>query len=126
MLGVLFLTQELAEFSAMVALGVLYARRHGLHVTVGLAWLVVMLAQLATLGFQTMVGRRFLCFALFCTPASYGSACSRSSTLERPDVRGHRIAQGRSNFLGVRRIGRTRVPLCQRRKRNDSQGLACL
>jgi cytochrome o ubiquinol oxidase subunit 3 len=76
-LGALFLKQELAEFSAMVALGAGPSRSaflsafytlvgtHGLHVTVGLAWLVVMLAQMATLGFQPMVGRRFFCFTLF-------------------------------------------------------------
>lgn len=38
---------------------------HGLHVTVGLAWLVIMLLQLATLGFHPSVGRRFFCFGLF-------------------------------------------------------------
>jgi cytochrome o ubiquinol oxidase subunit 3 len=38
---------------------------HGLHVSIGLAWLVVMLLQMATLGFQPMVSRRFFCFALF-------------------------------------------------------------
>jgi cytochrome o ubiquinol oxidase subunit 3 len=76
-LGALFLKQEVAEFSAMVALGAGPSRSaflsafytlvgtHGMHVTVGLAWLIVMLAQLATLGFQPMVQRRFFCFALF-------------------------------------------------------------
>ena len=76
-LGALFLKQELAEFSAMVALGAGPSRSaflsafftlvgtHGLHVTVGLAWLLVMLAQVATLGFHPMVRRRFFCFALF-------------------------------------------------------------
>jgi cytochrome o ubiquinol oxidase subunit III len=38
---------------------------HGLHVTVGLAWLVIMLLQVATLGFQPMVARRLFCFGLF-------------------------------------------------------------
>ncbi len=38
---------------------------HGAHVTLGLAWLVVMLLQIATLGFQPMVRRRLFCFALF-------------------------------------------------------------
>jgi cytochrome o ubiquinol oxidase subunit 3 len=76
-LGLLFLRQETTEFAAMVAAGAGPSRSaflsafytlvgtHGLHVTSGLAWLVVMLAQLATLGFQPMVERRFLCFALF-------------------------------------------------------------
>jgi cytochrome o ubiquinol oxidase subunit 3 len=77
MLGALFLKQELSEFAAMVAAGAGPSRSaflsafytlvgtHGLHVTVGLAWLVVMVAQMATLGFQPMVGRRFFCFTLF-------------------------------------------------------------
>jgi cytochrome o ubiquinol oxidase subunit 3 len=76
-LGLLFLRQETTEFAAMVAAGAGPSRSaflsafytlvgtHGLHVTSGLVWLVVMLAQLATLGFQPMVERRFLCFALF-------------------------------------------------------------
>ena len=76
-LGAVFLKLEIAEFEHLVALGAGPSRSaflssfytlvgtHGLHVTVGLAWLVVMLAQLATLGFQPMVRRRFFCFALF-------------------------------------------------------------
>jgi len=76
-LGVLFLKQETAEFASMVALGAGPSRSaflsafytlvgtHGLHVTSGLAWLLVMLLQLMTLGFQPMVQRRFFCFALF-------------------------------------------------------------
>jgi cytochrome o ubiquinol oxidase subunit 3 len=77
LLGALFLKQELAEFASMVALNAGPSRSaflsafytlvgtHGLHVTVGLAWLIVMLAQVATLGFRPMVTRRFFCFALF-------------------------------------------------------------
>ena len=38
---------------------------HGLHVTLGLAWLVAMMAQVATLGFRPIVVRRLLCFILF-------------------------------------------------------------
>ena len=38
---------------------------HGLHVTIGLCWLVVMMLQIATLGFLPMVRRRFYCFGLF-------------------------------------------------------------
>jgi cytochrome o ubiquinol oxidase subunit 3 len=76
-LGALFLKQEIAEFSAMVALGAGPTRSaflsafytlvgtHGIHVTVGLAWLLGMIAQLLTLGLQPMVQRRFFCFALF-------------------------------------------------------------
>jgi cytochrome o ubiquinol oxidase subunit 3 len=76
-LGAIFLKMELGEFASMVALGAGPSRSaflssfytlvgtHGLHVTVGIAWLLIMLAQLATLGFRPMVMRRFFCFALF-------------------------------------------------------------
>ena len=76
-LGAIFLSLEASEFSAMLAAGAGPSRSaflsafftlvgtHGLHVSIGLAWLVVMLLQVATLGFQPMVSRRFFCFALF-------------------------------------------------------------
>jgi len=76
-LGALFLRLEVSEFVSMVASGAgpshsaflsaffTLVGTHGLHVTVGLAWLVVMLLQIATLGFQPMVSRRLFCFALF-------------------------------------------------------------
>jgi len=76
-LGACFLTMEGREFASMVAAGAgpshsaflsaffTLVGTHGLHVTLGLAWLVVMLLQVATLGFQPVVGRRFFCFALF-------------------------------------------------------------
>jgi cytochrome o ubiquinol oxidase subunit III len=76
-LGVCFLTMEGREFASMVAAGAgpshsaflsalfTLVGTHGLHVSLGLVWLVVMLLQTATLGFQPMVSRRFFCFALF-------------------------------------------------------------
>jgi cytochrome o ubiquinol oxidase subunit 3 len=76
-LGATFLSLEATEFGQMVASGAGPSRSaflssffalvgtHGLHVSIGLAWLVVMLLQMATLGFQPMVSRRFFCFALF-------------------------------------------------------------
>jgi cytochrome o ubiquinol oxidase subunit III len=76
-LGATFLSLEASEFARMVASGAGPSRSaflsaffalvgtHGLHVSIGLAWLVVMLLQVATLGFQPMVSRRFFCFALF-------------------------------------------------------------
>jgi cytochrome o ubiquinol oxidase subunit III len=76
-LGATFLGLEASEFARMVAAGAGPSRSaflssffalvgtHGLHVSIGLAWLVVMLLQMATLGFQPMVNRRFFCFALF-------------------------------------------------------------
>jgi len=77
LLGVCFLTMEGREFASMVAAGAGPSRSaflsgfftlvgtHGLHVSLGLVWLVVMLLQVVTLGFRPMVSRRFFCFALF-------------------------------------------------------------
>jgi cytochrome o ubiquinol oxidase subunit 3 len=76
-LGAAFLWMEVTEFAGMVSMGAgpshsaflsaffALVGTHGLHVTLGLAWLVVMLLQAATLGFQPMVARRFFCFGLF-------------------------------------------------------------
>jgi cytochrome o ubiquinol oxidase subunit III len=76
-LGAAFLSLERAEFAHMIATGNVPTRSaflsafftlvgtHGLHVTIGLCWLVVMMLQIATLGFQPMVRRRFYCFGLF-------------------------------------------------------------
>lgn len=76
-LGAVFLGLEGSEFAGLLAAGAAPTRSaflsafftlvgtHGLHVSIGLAWLIVMLLQVATLGFQPMVGRRFFCFALF-------------------------------------------------------------
>ncbi len=76
-LGALFLALELHEFADMIARGATPQRSaflsafftlvgcHGLHVAVGLVWLIVMMAQVATKGFRATVQRRLLCFALF-------------------------------------------------------------
>jgi cytochrome o ubiquinol oxidase subunit 3 len=76
-LGALFLSMEAKEFASMVAAGAgpshsaflsaffALVGTHGLHVSLGLVWLVIMLLQVATLGFQPMVARRFFCFGLF-------------------------------------------------------------
>jgi cytochrome o ubiquinol oxidase subunit III len=77
LLGAAFLTLELREFHSMIAMGAAPQRSaflsafftlvgcHGLHVTVGLIWLVLMMVQLAMWGFRPVVERRLLCFALF-------------------------------------------------------------
>jgi cytochrome o ubiquinol oxidase subunit 3 len=77
LLGAGFIALEASEFSRMVAAGAGPARSaflsafftlvgaHGLHVTSGLLWLLVMMAQVATLGFRPMVMRRLYCFSLF-------------------------------------------------------------
>ena len=76
-LGAAFLALELREFAGMIAVGATPQRSaflsafftlvgcHGLHVTVGLVWLAVMMAQVAVKGFRANVQRRLLCFALF-------------------------------------------------------------
>jgi cytochrome o ubiquinol oxidase subunit 3 len=76
-LGAAFLALELSEFVGMVAAGDGPSRSaflsafftlvgtHGAHVTCGLIWLTVMMAQVATLGFRDKVVRRLRCFALF-------------------------------------------------------------
>jgi cytochrome o ubiquinol oxidase subunit III len=77
LLGGTFLALELGEFRDMLARGAgpshsaflsaffTLVGTHGLHVTIGLCWLIVMLMQVATLGFRPMVARRFFCFGLF-------------------------------------------------------------
>jgi cytochrome o ubiquinol oxidase subunit 3 len=77
LLGGTFLALELGEFRDLLAQGAgpshsaflsaffTLVGTHGLHVTIGLCWLVVMLLQVATLGFRPMVARRFFCFGLF-------------------------------------------------------------
>jgi len=77
LLGAAFLALELREFNSMIAIGATPQRSaflsayftlvgcRGLHVTVGLIWLVLMMVQLAMWGFRPVVERRLLCFALF-------------------------------------------------------------
>ena len=76
-LGAAFLALELREFATMIAQGATPQRSaflsaffalvgcHGLHVTAGLVWLTVMMAQVAVKGFRANVQRRLQCFALF-------------------------------------------------------------
>jgi cytochrome o ubiquinol oxidase subunit 3 len=76
-LGAAFLTLELREFADMIARRATPQRSaflsafftlvgcHGLHVTLGLVWLVVMMVQVAVMGFVTSVQHRLLCFSLF-------------------------------------------------------------
>jgi cytochrome o ubiquinol oxidase subunit 3 len=76
-LGAAFVTLEIREFVGMIARGATPDRSaflsafftlvgcHGLHVTIGLLWLAVMMAQVATRGFRETVQRRLFCFSLF-------------------------------------------------------------
>jgi len=77
LLGAAFLGLELAEFASMIRQGAGPDRSaflsaffalvgmHGLHVSIGLAWLVSMVAQVFTLGWRPMVIGRLTCFSLF-------------------------------------------------------------
>jgi cytochrome o ubiquinol oxidase subunit 3 len=76
-LGAAFVALEFTEFASMIAHGAGPQRSaflsaffalvgmHGLHVSVGLAWLAVMMAQVATLGWHPLVLGRLACFSLF-------------------------------------------------------------
>jgi cytochrome o ubiquinol oxidase subunit III len=76
-LGAAFIVLEIHEFVRMIGEGAAPQRSaflsgfftlvgtHGLHVTLGLAWLATMMAQVGTLGFRPAIVRRLLCFTLF-------------------------------------------------------------
>jgi cytochrome o ubiquinol oxidase subunit 3 len=77
LLGASFIALEVSEFADMISKGIGPTRSaflsafftlvgtHGMHVTIGLCWLVVSMAQVATLGLRPMIVRRLLCFSLF-------------------------------------------------------------
>jgi len=76
-LGAAFLFLEIREFAGLVARGAGPGRSaflsayftlvgcHGLHVTLGMLWLLTMMAQVFAKGFCADILRRILCFALF-------------------------------------------------------------
>jgi len=76
-LGAIFLSLEIREFLSMIAIGAAPQRSaflsafftlvgcHGLHVALGLIWLIVMMVQVAVFGLSARVQRRLLCFSLF-------------------------------------------------------------
>jgi cytochrome o ubiquinol oxidase subunit III len=76
-LGAGFLLLEAREFAGMVAVGAGPTRSaflssfftlvgcHGLHVTLGLLWLLTMMAQVFAKGYRADILRRVLCFSLF-------------------------------------------------------------
>jgi cytochrome o ubiquinol oxidase subunit 3 len=77
LLGASFVSLEVSEFADMIVHGAGPTRSaflsaffalvgtHGIHVTVGLCWLAIMMLQVATIGLRPMVVRRFWCFSLF-------------------------------------------------------------
>ena len=76
-LGAGFLTLELTEFAGLIAQGAGPQRSgflsafftlvgmHGAHVTIGLLWLIFLVLQARSFGFQPRVRHRLLCFSLF-------------------------------------------------------------
>ncbi|HLN25811.1 MAG TPA: cytochrome o ubiquinol oxidase subunit III [Patescibacteria group bacterium] len=76
-LGAAFLAVEGREFTNMVAQGAGPTRSaflsaffilvgcHGLHVSIGLLWLLTMMAQVVAKGYRADILRRMLCFSLF-------------------------------------------------------------
>jgi cytochrome o ubiquinol oxidase subunit 3 len=77
LLGGAFLMLELREFAGLIAEGAGPDRSaflsafftvvgcHGLHVTLGLLWLLTMMAQVFAKGYRPDILRRVLCFSLF-------------------------------------------------------------
>jgi len=75
--GAIFLFLEMHEFAGLVAQGAGPERSaflsafftvvgcHGLHVSLGLLWLLTMVAQVFAKGFRPDILRRVLCFSLF-------------------------------------------------------------
>ena len=57
----IFLLSDIVMFSAFFAL----VGCHGVHVTLGLLWLLTMMAQVFAKGYRHDILRRVLCFALF-------------------------------------------------------------
>ncbi|MBV9077198.1 MAG: cytochrome o ubiquinol oxidase subunit III [Methylobacteriaceae bacterium] len=76
-LGAGFLALELREFAELIERGAGPQRSaflsaffalvglHGLHVSVGLLWLLTMMAQVAAKGYRADIMRRLLCWSLF-------------------------------------------------------------
>lgn len=77
LLGLVFLSIELYEFTSMISEGAGPQRSaflsafftlvgcHGAHVTAGLLWIGTMMAQVWAKGFQPHIGRRLLCLSVF-------------------------------------------------------------
>jgi cytochrome o ubiquinol oxidase subunit 3 len=76
-LGTAFIGLEISEFAGLVAHGAGPTRSaflsafftlvgcHGMHVSVGLIWLLTMVAQVFAKGYRADIQRRMLCFSLF-------------------------------------------------------------
>lgn len=76
-LGITFLSLELAEFSSLISEGNSYTRSgflssyfslvgtHGLHITAGLLWLIILFVYLFKRGLQGSMVRKITLFSLF-------------------------------------------------------------
>ncbi len=76
-LGLAFVVLEVREFAHLVSIGAGPQRSaflsaffslvgcHGVHVTVGLLWLLTMMAQVFAKGFRRDIMHRMMCFSLF-------------------------------------------------------------
>ena len=76
-LGAGFLSLEIREFTGMIAAGAgpdrsaflsaffVLVGAHGLHITVGLIWISLLVGHLATMGLSESYHRRLFCFSLF-------------------------------------------------------------
>ncbi|HET7313034.1 hypothetical protein [Salinisphaera sp.] len=85
--GGIFLGIEIYDFNSQVALGITPLRSaflsiyftvvgtHGLHVAVGLLWIVVMLFQVGLKGFSAAVIQRLLCLEIFWLYQGFIWAC---------------------------------------------------
>ena len=77
LLGAAFMVLEIREFTGMIAIGAGPTRSaflsaffalvgcHGLHVSLGLLWLLTMMAQVLAKGYRPDILRRVLCFGMF-------------------------------------------------------------
>jgi len=77
LLGISFVSIELYEFSVLIAEGATPQRSaflsgfftlvgtHGLHVTFGIAWIAIMMVQIARRGLDLTNKRRLLCLSMF-------------------------------------------------------------
>lgn len=77
LLGIAFLTMELKEFTHLVLQGNSWQRSgflsafftlvgtHGLHITAGLLWMIVVVAQLLSKGIIAITFKRLICLSMF-------------------------------------------------------------
>jgi cytochrome o ubiquinol oxidase subunit 3 len=118
-LGAGLLALEMMEFYDLIDRGISPSRSaflsgfftlvgcHGLHVSVGLLWLLTMMAQVLSKGFRADIVRRTLCFALFWHALDIVWVGDFSVVyLMRSIARATQISPARTSLTGTRRISR--------------------